>query len=95
LSLQLRAEIETGCRAEDPVSTARLDLLAARTRRARAVIIAQCTIWVGSLVLVLGAGMARGPVSAGAVIACLRTRHDHHRRHRLDPPPGPTGHRHS
>ena len=67
---QTLAEIETGCRAEDPGFAARLDLLAARTRRARMVIIAQCTILVGSLVLVLGAGMARGPVSAGAVVVC-------------------------
>lgn len=34
------------------------------------VVIAQCGMWLGSLVLVIGVGMARGPVSAGFVIAC-------------------------
>ena len=62
--------IETGCRREDPGFAARLDLAAARHRRDRAVVMAQCVIWVGWLVLLIGAGMARGPVSIGAVVAC-------------------------
>jgi len=61
--------IETGCRAEDPGLAARLDLVAAHTRRARTNLFAQCAIWLGSVVFVIGAGTARGPVSAGVVVA--------------------------
>lgn len=63
------AEIETVCRAEDPEFATRLDLLAARTRHTRAKLIAQCGIWLGSFLFVIGAGMARGLVSAGTVTA--------------------------
>ena len=48
---------------------ARLDLVAAHTRRARTNLFAQCAIWLGSVVFVIGAGTARGPVSAGVVVA--------------------------
>jgi hypothetical protein len=62
--------IETGCRREDPDFAGRMDLDAARRRRRRAVVMAQCAIWIGWLVLVIGGGMARGPVSVGAFVAC-------------------------
>jgi hypothetical protein len=64
------ADIETGCRAEDPWFAARLDLAAERTRRTRATRLAQGAIWFGVLMFVLGAGAARGLVSGGVIIAC-------------------------
>jgi hypothetical protein len=33
-------------------------------------LLAQCAIWLGALVFVLGAGAVRGLVSGGVVIAC-------------------------
>lgn len=63
------AEIEHGCCAEDPGFAARMDLAAARSRRTRVTLLAQCAIWVGALVFVLGAGAIRGLVSGGVVIA--------------------------
>jgi hypothetical protein len=62
--------IEAGCRTEDPGFAGRLDLADVQHRRGRAVTMAQCAIWIGWLVLVIGGGMARGPVSIGAVVAC-------------------------
>lgn len=67
--LRTLAEIESGCCAEDPGFAARLDLPAARNRRARAVRIARCAVWLGSLMFVAGAGAARGVVSGGVVIS--------------------------
>ena len=64
------AEIETGCRDDDPGFAARLDLAAERTRRARVTLLARSAIWLGMLVFVLGAGAARGLVSGGVIIAC-------------------------
>ena len=61
--------IETGCRQEDPGFADRMDLIAARHCRSRAVVIAQCGIWIGWLMLMIGGGMARGPVSIGVVVA--------------------------
>jgi hypothetical protein len=46
-----------------------LDLTAQRAR-SRAVVIAQFGIWIGWLMLVIGVGMARGPVSIGPFVAC-------------------------
>ena len=62
--------IETGCRTEDPGFADRMDLTAAQQRSSRAVVMAQCAIWIGWLMLVIGGGMARGPVSIGAFVAC-------------------------
>ena len=62
--------IETGCREDDPGFAVRLDLTAQLQRRRRVVLIAQTVIWIGWLVLVIGAGMARGPVSIGAMVGC-------------------------
>ena len=62
--------IETGCRREDPGFVDRMDLTVALQARGRAVMIARCAIWIGWMVLVIGGGMARGPVSIGAFVAC-------------------------
>jgi hypothetical protein len=62
--------IETGCRAEDPGFADRMNMTAAEQRCSRVVMITQCAIWIGWLVLVIGGGMARGPVSIGALVAC-------------------------
>ena len=62
--------IETGCRAEDPGFADRMDMTATKLRSSRVVVMAQCAIWIGWLVLVIGGGMARGPVSIGAFVAC-------------------------
>ena len=62
--------IETGCREADPGFAVRLDLTAHLGRRRRVVVIAQAAIWIGWLVLVIGAGMADGPVSIGALVGC-------------------------
>src|SRR6478735_4189329 len=61
--------IETGCRREDPGFADRMDMIAAQQARSRAVVMAQCAIWIGWLVMVIGGGMARGPVSIGAFAA--------------------------
>jgi hypothetical protein len=63
-------DIETDCRREDPGFADRMDLTAAQQRRRRVVVVAQCAIWIGWLVLTIGGGMARGPVSIGAFAAC-------------------------
>ena len=63
-------EIETGCGADDPGLAARLDLTALQTRRRRWVTAARSAAWLGWLVLVIGAGVARGLVSIGAFVAC-------------------------
>ena len=62
--------IETGSRTEDPGFAGRMDLAAAEDRRGRAVVLAPCLSWVGWLVVMIGGGMARGPISIGAVVAC-------------------------
>jgi hypothetical protein len=62
--------IETGCCADDPGFAMRLDLNAVQQRRRRVVAAARSAIWLGWLVLVIGAGMARGPVSIGFLVAC-------------------------
>ena len=61
--------IETGCRREDPGFADRMDMIAAQQARSRAVVMAQCAIWVGWLMLMIGGGLARGPVSIGAFVA--------------------------
>ena len=63
-------EIETGCGADDPGFVARLDLTALQTRRRRLVTAARSAIWLGWLVLIIGAGLARGLLSIGALVAC-------------------------
>ena len=62
--------IETGCREDDPGFAVRLDLTVLLRHRRRVVRIAQTMIWIGCLVLLIGAGMARGPLSIGALTAC-------------------------
>ncbi len=84
-------KIETSCRTQDPGFADRMDMAAAQERSSRVVVIAQCAIWIGWLVLVIGGGMARGQVSIGAFVACygvvlivagtvtcLRNRHPRH-----------------
>jgi hypothetical protein len=62
--------IETGFCEDDPGFVVRLDLTAVLQHRRRVVVIAQTVIWIGWLVLVIGAGMAHGPVSIGALVGC-------------------------
>ena len=62
--------IETGCCADDPGFAVRLDLIALQQRHRRVVVAARSAIWLGWLVLIIGAGMARGPVSIGVLVAC-------------------------
>lgn len=62
------AEIETGCRVEDPAFAASLDWGAGRTRRTRQTLIAAC-VWVGSVAFVVGIGAARGGASGGILLA--------------------------
>jgi len=62
--------IETNCRREDPAFADRMNLTAAQQRGSRAVLMAQCAIWIGWLMLMIGGGLARGPVSIGALVAC-------------------------
>ena len=62
--------IETGCRREDPGFADRMDMIAAQQARSRAVVMAQCAIWVGWLMLMIGGGLARGAVSIGTFVAC-------------------------
>jgi hypothetical protein len=59
-------EMETTCRRVDPGFARRLDLAAVRSRRR---FMAHCAIWVGLLALVIGAGSARGVLSAGTIVA--------------------------
>ena len=62
--------IEIGCRRKDPGFADRMNLTAAPHRRGRAVVLAPCLCWIGWLVLMIGGGMARGPISIGAFTAC-------------------------
>jgi hypothetical protein len=62
--------IETNCRREDPAFADRMNLTAAQQRGSRAVLMAHWAIWIGWLMLMIGGGLARGPVSIGAFVAC-------------------------
>ena len=62
--------IETGCRREDPGFVARLDLAATRYHSHCVVVMSQCAIWIGGVVVLIGAGLTRGLVSIGALVAC-------------------------
>jgi hypothetical protein len=62
--------IENNCRREDPAFPDRMNLTAAQQRSGRPVVMAQCAIWVGWLMLMIGGGLARGAVSIGTFVAC-------------------------
>jgi len=62
--------IENNCRREDPAFVDRMNLTAAQQRSSRAVVMAHWAIWIGWLMLMIGGGLARGPVSIGAFVAC-------------------------
>jgi hypothetical protein len=62
--------IEAGCRIEDPGFAERLDLTALQHRRSQVIVIAQCTIWIGWVTMVIGGGLARGLLSIGTLVAC-------------------------
>ena len=47
-----------------------MNLTATQQRSRRAVLMAHWAIWIGWLILVIGGGLARGPVSIGAFVAC-------------------------
>ena len=46
-----------------------MNLTAAQQRSGRSVVMAQCAIWVGWLMLMIGGGLARGAVSIGTFVA--------------------------
>jgi hypothetical protein len=62
--------IENNCRREDPAFVDRMNLTAAQQRSSRAVVMAHWAIWIGWLMLMIGGGLARGPVSIGVFVAC-------------------------
>jgi hypothetical protein len=62
--------IENDCRREDPAFADRMNLTVAQQRGRRLVVMAQCAIWIGWLMLIIGGGLARGSVSIGAFVAC-------------------------
>jgi Protein of unknown function (DUF3040) len=62
--------IETGCCADDPDFVRRLDFGAAAHRRAQALWVTRATVWLGWIVLVIGAATARGVLSIGALLTC-------------------------
>ena len=57
--------LENNCRSEDPAFADRMNLTAVQQRSSRSVTMAQCSIWIGWLMLTIGGGLARGPVSPG------------------------------
>jgi len=63
-------EITTSLRADDPVFAPRLDGVEAQRRRRLADALARCGIWAGAALLLFGLAVTRGPISAGALIAC-------------------------
>jgi Protein of unknown function (DUF3040) len=63
-------EIETGCCTDDPDFVRRLDFGAASRRRSRALWVARATVWIGWIVLVMGAATARGVLSIGTMLTC-------------------------
>ena len=62
--------IENDCHREDPTFADRMNLTVAQQRGRRLVVMAQCAIWIGWLVMTIGGGLARGLVSIGSLVAC-------------------------
>jgi Protein of unknown function (DUF3040) len=63
-------EIETFTWSADPGFAANLNLVAAQARRRKRLALSRCGFWLGFVVLMVGAGSARGPISAGVLVAC-------------------------
>jgi uncharacterized membrane protein len=61
--------IETGCRADDPDFVRSLDFAVAVNRRRRARQLTRVAVWMGSMMVVIGAATARGVLSIGALLA--------------------------
>lgn len=58
-------EIETFTRSADPGFAANLNLVAAQARRQKRLALSRYGFWLGFVILMVGAGSARGPISAG------------------------------
>jgi len=63
-------EIETFTRSADPGFAANLNLVAAQARRRTRLALSRYGFWFGFVILMVGAGSARGPISAGVLVAC-------------------------
>ncbi len=63
-------EIETFTRSADPGFAANLNLVAAQARRRKRLALSRYGFWLGFVILMVGAGSARGPISAGVLVAC-------------------------
>ena len=63
-------EIETLTRSADPGFAANLNLVAAQARRRKRLALSRYGFWLGFVILMVGAGSARGPISAGVLVAC-------------------------
>ena len=63
-------EIETFTRSVDPGFVSNLNLVAAQARRRKRLTLSHCGFWSGFVILMVGAGSARGPISAGILVAC-------------------------
>jgi hypothetical protein len=61
-------QMETSCSAEDPAFAAALDLEAALRRRARRSLLSRCLFLIGGLAMLVGTGISRGLLSAGAIV---------------------------
>ena len=62
-------EIEACTRSADPGFAANLDLVAALNLRARRMALARFGFWLGFVTVLVGAGVARGPISVGGFVA--------------------------
>ena len=62
-------EIEAFTRVLDPDFASRLNLEAALRQRDRRVVLCWCGAWVGSVMMLSGAGAARGLISIGAIVS--------------------------
>jgi hypothetical protein len=63
-------EIETGCCAEDPDFVRELNFTAAANRLSRAIWLARAAVWLGWILLLMGASTASGLLSVGALLTC-------------------------
>lgn len=64
-------EIEALTAASDPAFASRLDLPAAVRRRRRMLLACWCVLAFGAVMMMAGAGAARGLISIGTVVAAL------------------------
>jgi hypothetical protein len=81
--------IENDCRREDPAFADRMNLTVAQQRGRRLVVMAQCAIWIGWLMLMIGGGLTRGSVVHRGVRRLLRAHPDRDGSRRLAAQPKP------